>query len=47
MKKCKLPDEAVRVLKAWLLSPEHIDFPYPTDEVRARLCPCVVYCYLL
>lgn len=35
-KKVKLPDDAVRELKAWLLSPEHIDFPYPTDEVRLK-----------
>ena len=40
-KKAKLPDDAVRELKAWLLSPEHIDFPYPTDEVSAGLL-CVV-----
>ncbi len=33
-KKAKLPSAAVAVLKEWLLSPEHFDYPYPSDEVR-------------
>ena len=32
-KKAKLPAAAVAVLKEWLLSPEHVDYPYPSDEV--------------
>ena len=32
-KKAKLPAAAVAVLKEWLLSPEHFDYPYPSDEV--------------
>ena len=32
-----LPDRAIAVLKAWLLSPEHVDHPYPTDTEKAAL----------
>ena len=28
-----LPAETVTILKAWMLSPDHIEHPYPTDEV--------------
>ena len=32
-----LPDNAVTVLKAWMLSPEHVDHPYPSDAEKQRL----------
>jgi hypothetical protein len=27
----------VQVLKTWMLSPEHVDYPYPTDEEKVAL----------
>jgi hypothetical protein len=27
----------VKILKRWLLSPEHYDFPYPNEEEKKRL----------
>lgn len=30
-----MPPEKAAFLKAWLLSPKHINNPYPTDEVRS------------
>uniref|UniRef100_A0A7S2V6E2 Homeobox domain-containing protein n=1 Tax=Fibrocapsa japonica TaxID=94617 RepID=A0A7S2V6E2_9STRA len=37
--RCKneLPPQAVKVLKEWLLSPQHIHFPYPTNEEKKDL----------
>lgn len=32
-----LPERAIRLLKEWLLSPEHVRSPYPTREERAEL----------
>ncbi len=32
-----LPEHAVHVLKSWMLSPEHVDYPYPTDTEKAEL----------
>ena len=32
-----LPEAAVALLKAWMLSPEHVDHPYPTDYEKAEL----------
>ncbi len=26
-----------KILKRWLLSPDHYDFPYPNDEEKQRL----------
>ncbi len=37
LSKVSLPPAAVTLLKDWMLSPEHIDFPYPTDEVAALI----------
>jgi hypothetical protein len=33
----QLPDWSVRILKEWLLSPEHFDFPWPTPEEKQEL----------
>ena len=33
----ELPEGAVAILKAWLLSPEHFAHPYPTPEEQIRL----------
>ena len=35
-KKGKLPEEATSALKAWWTA--HLDFPYPSDVEKARLC---------
>ncbi|KAG7363112.1 homeobox KN domain containing protein [Nitzschia inconspicua] len=32
-----LPPEAVAYLKSWILSPEHIAHPYPTDQEKAQI----------
>jgi hypothetical protein len=32
-----LPDRAVLILKTWMLSPEHVDHPYPTDTEKREL----------
>ena len=32
-----LPESAVAVLRAWMMSPEHVDHPYPSDEEKAAL----------
>lgn len=32
-----LPPATVRILKQWLLSPEHFDFPWPTPEEKTSL----------
>lgn len=32
-----LPEASVRVLKEWLLSPEHFDFPWPTEDEKLQL----------
>jgi hypothetical protein len=32
-KRRELPPEAVSILKAWLLSPEHFEHPYPSPQV--------------
>ena len=38
---CVAPSGAVaavtKILKRWLLSPEHYDFPYPNEEEKGRL----------
>lgn len=31
----ELPPHTVAILKGWMLSPEHVKHPYPTDEVSA------------
>lgn len=32
-----LADQSAHVLKAWMLSPEHVDYPYPTDAEKVEL----------
>jgi hypothetical protein len=32
-----LPSETVEYLKAWILSTEHIIYPYPTDQEKAKI----------
>ena len=32
-----LPDRAVTILKSWMLSPEHVDHPYPTEAEKVSL----------
>lgn len=32
----ELPPHTVAILKGWMLSPEHVKHPYPTDEVSER-----------
>ncbi|KAL3789620.1 hypothetical protein HJC23_003169 [Cyclotella cryptica] len=36
-KKCALSPETTEYLKNWMLSPDHIDHPYPTEEEKARI----------
>lgn len=36
-KKCALSPETTEYLKNWMLSPEHIDHPYPTEEEKAQI----------
>lgn len=33
----ELPPHTVAILKGWMLSPEHVKHPYPTDEVSIGL----------
>lgn len=33
----RLPRHVVKILKRWLLSPEHYDYPYPDEENKAKL----------
>jgi Homeobox KN domain len=33
----RLPRSVVKVLKRWLLSPEHYDYPYPDEDEKAKL----------
>ena len=33
----RLPRHVTKVLKRWLLSPEHYDYPYPDEENKAKL----------
>ena len=41
MSERRLPKNVVKVLKAWMLSPEHYEHPYPDDHDRAELCAAV------
>merc|ERR1719410_1105198 len=34
---CNLPLETVEYLKAWMMSPEHIAHPYPTEQEKAQI----------
>jgi len=36
-KRCLLPTKAVAILRQWILSPEHIMYPYPTAEEKKIL----------
>mmetsp|Transcript_17417 Transcript_17417/g.26626 ORF Transcript_17417/g.26626 Transcript_17417/m.26626 type:complete len:339 (+) Transcript_17417:389-1405(+) len=36
-KSTSLPAETVEYLKAWMMSPEHIAHPYPTDQEKAKI----------
>ena len=36
-KAAPLPPSTIDYLKAWILSPEHIAHPYPTDQEKARI----------
>ena len=36
-KKCALSPETTEYLKNWMLSPDHIDHPYPTEEEKADI----------
>ncbi|KDO24286.1 hypothetical protein SPRG_09923 [Saprolegnia parasitica CBS 223.65] len=33
-----LPPHVIRILKDWMLSPEHLEHPYPTDVEKKALC---------
>jgi hypothetical protein len=33
----RLPQETVDYLKAWMMSPEHISHPYPTEQEKAEI----------
>lgn len=35
--RCNLHHSAVAVLKAWMMSPEHFDHPYPDEKDKAEL----------
>eukprot|EP00501_MAST-03F_sp_TOSAG23-6_P000806 GSMAST32.ASY1.ANO1.836.1 assembled CDS len=37
-KKSVLPSRCVLILKTWMMSPEHIHHPYPTEEQKLELC---------
>lgn len=39
-KRRELPPHTVAILKGWMLSPQHVKHPYPTDEV-IRFCLCI------
>jgi hypothetical protein len=36
-KSSSLPNETVEYLKAWMMSPEHIAHPYPTEQEKAHI----------
>ncbi len=36
-KSTSLPAETVEYLKAWMMSPEHISHPYPTEQEKAKI----------
>jgi hypothetical protein len=36
-KSCSLPSETVEYLKAWMMSPEHISHPYPTEQEKLQI----------
>jgi hypothetical protein len=36
-KSSSLPTESVEYLKAWMMSPEHIAHPYPTEQEKAQI----------
>ena len=36
-KSSSLPSETVEYLKAWMMSPEHIAHPYPTEQEKAQI----------
>mmetsp|Transcript_1488 Transcript_1488/g.3175 ORF Transcript_1488/g.3175 Transcript_1488/m.3175 type:complete len:255 (-) Transcript_1488:428-1192(-) len=36
-KSTSLPTETVDYLKAWMMSPEHIEHPYPTEKEKAQI----------
>ncbi|CAK4193175.1 unnamed protein product [Aphanomyces euteiches] len=33
-----LPPHVIKILKDWMLSPEHLEHPYPTDTEKKQLC---------
>ncbi|OQR81908.1 hypothetical protein THRCLA_11300, partial [Thraustotheca clavata] len=33
-----LPPHVIRILKDWMMSPEHMEHPYPTDVEKKQLC---------
>ena len=33
----RLPQETVDYLKAWMMSPPHINHPYPTEKEKAKI----------
>ncbi|EQC28079.1 hypothetical protein SDRG_14172 [Saprolegnia diclina VS20] len=33
-----LPPHVIRILKDWMMSPEHLEHPYPTDVEKKALC---------
>ena len=36
-KTTSLPSSTVEYLKAWMMSPEHINHPYPTEKEKAQI----------
>ena len=36
-KSASLPSETVEYLKAWMMSPEHIAHPYPTEKEKSQI----------
>ena len=36
-KSASLPSETVEYLKSWMMSPEHVAHPYPTEQEKAKI----------
>eukprot|EP00548_Thalassiothrix_antarctica_P010425 CAMPEP_0194157504 /NCGR_PEP_ID=MMETSP0152-20130528/72283_1 /TAXON_ID=1049557 /ORGANISM="Thalassiothrix antarctica, Strain L6-D1" /LENGTH=99 /DNA_ID=CAMNT_0038865947 /DNA_START=35 /DNA_END=331 /DNA_ORIENTATION=+ len=36
-KSSSLPAETVEYLKAWMMSPEHVAHPYPTEQEKSQI----------
>lgn len=36
-KSASLPSETVEYLKAWMMSPEHVAHPYPTEKEKSQI----------